>query len=509
MTTAAGQQEGFRLSDGTGISAVATTTSSSLGVISVSLENNSNIVPAGSFYVAELLLPSSAGGTVEAGILSSSSVSPQSIYNALINPIPSYVPFSTVPASVLASNNIFTGTNQFNGNVFFASGSPWVDVRAFGAVGDGVTDDSTYFQDAHDALPTEGGTIYIPPPSVPGSFYNVTNWNVTKRGTRIMGAGRNVSRVASATGEVLNLATTSAGSDIAFLTIEGVKLWSKAGGGHTIKQLGHVSSMLMIDTYLQNDNSDKSLWENNAKLYIDNLVIGARCDMLVSSTTPGWHLVAPGGNINQNTWLGGRYTCSDSTNATPMFKIDATSASWQFMNHFKGLNFEVPIAGCIEARGVSGFSVEDCGVFDIGGSTTQADLFFVGQGNGGLESKGVRFVNVRRTSGNLGAGQNDIQFSTGVTDLYVGNCRHDGGSGFVIDFNKCVGNADLDNNITLNNSTNINRRLSGGKTLLGGSFGFAGSAAVTVAMTSEKLVLPIYDAGGTQLGVIGVSTGYT
>ncbi len=158
LTTAAGQQEGFRLSNGTGISALATTTSNALGAISVALENNSNIVPAGSFYVAELLLPSSAGGTVEAGILSSSSVSPQSIYSALINPIPSYVPFSTVPASILSGNNVFTGINQFNGDVSFGSCKPWVGVDAKGAVGNGITDDTQAIQDALDT----GCDVFVP-----------------------------------------------------------------------------------------------------------------------------------------------------------------------------------------------------------------------------------------------------------------------------------------------------------------------------------------------------------
>lgn len=45
------------------------------------------------------------------------------------------------------------------------SGGPMVDVRHpdYGAVGDGVTDDSTAFQAALDSLSTTGGTILIPP----------------------------------------------------------------------------------------------------------------------------------------------------------------------------------------------------------------------------------------------------------------------------------------------------------------------------------------------------------
>ncbi len=121
LTTAAGQDSGFKLSDGSGISAI-TKTSSVNGTIGLALENNANITPGGSFYVAELLLPSSNGGTQEAAIISSSSVNPQSLYGALISAIPNYVPPTTVPPTVLSGNNIFTGTNQFNGKVLFEGG---------------------------------------------------------------------------------------------------------------------------------------------------------------------------------------------------------------------------------------------------------------------------------------------------------------------------------------------------------------------------------------------------
>src|SRR5207237_1260855 len=37
-----------------------------------------------------------------------------------------------------------------------------VSVMRFGALGDGVTDDTAAFQAAHDALPSTGGMIYMP-----------------------------------------------------------------------------------------------------------------------------------------------------------------------------------------------------------------------------------------------------------------------------------------------------------------------------------------------------------
>lgn len=44
-----------------------------------------------------------------------------------------------------------------------ARGSTRVDVRAFGARGDGIANDTAAFQAAINALPTTGGTVYVPP----------------------------------------------------------------------------------------------------------------------------------------------------------------------------------------------------------------------------------------------------------------------------------------------------------------------------------------------------------
>lgn len=66
------------------------------------------------------------------------------------------------------ATNISSGTLSasrlptiYTQNVFFKTGSPWFDVKAYGAVGDGATDDTAAIQAAINAA-VSGGVIYFP-----------------------------------------------------------------------------------------------------------------------------------------------------------------------------------------------------------------------------------------------------------------------------------------------------------------------------------------------------------
>ncbi len=70
----------------------------------------------------------------------------------------------------LNANNIFTGTNTFIGTTTLATttliaqdkGGEIFNVKAYGAKGDGITDDTAAIQSVIDLLPINGGVIYFP-----------------------------------------------------------------------------------------------------------------------------------------------------------------------------------------------------------------------------------------------------------------------------------------------------------------------------------------------------------
>ncbi|HKR81426.1 MAG TPA: glycosyl hydrolase family 28-related protein [Candidatus Saccharimonadales bacterium] len=64
---------------------------------------------------------------------------------------------------VLASTQTVTGTKTFNAGTLRDKGSQLFDVKAFGAAGDGSTDDTAAIQSAIDAATPTKGTVFFPP----------------------------------------------------------------------------------------------------------------------------------------------------------------------------------------------------------------------------------------------------------------------------------------------------------------------------------------------------------
>jgi hypothetical protein len=97
---------------------------------------------------------------------------------------------------------------------------PWVDVRAYGAVGDNVTSDLTAFQNAANAA--AGGVLFIPEPSI---AYYVPGTITTSSNTTIIGAGRPLIRTNSTTLPIFQ------GGAVTNVTISGLRLQGGGSGG--------------------------------------------------------------------------------------------------------------------------------------------------------------------------------------------------------------------------------------------------------------------------------------
>lgn len=90
--------------------------------------------------------------------------------------------------NTFSSISTFNGASTFTGNALFKSGKPWFDVLAFGAVGNGINDDTSSIQaalTAAGAAPAGGGTVFMP-----NGQYKVTGTLTVPNGVRLMGSGK-------------------------------------------------------------------------------------------------------------------------------------------------------------------------------------------------------------------------------------------------------------------------------------------------------------------------------
>ncbi len=96
------------------------------------------------------------------------------------------------------------------GNVY----SDYVYVTDYGATGDGVTDDSGAFQDAHDALGADGGTIFIPSTNI---HYLISSGVTFTKPVRLLGEGWYGSDILTKTNDI-TVFTTNKKLDIENIT---------------------------------------------------------------------------------------------------------------------------------------------------------------------------------------------------------------------------------------------------------------------------------------------------
>lgn len=150
---------------------------------------------------------------------------------AASNPVPPTWPVGSCPVAIVY---VASGATDFLGGSYildirnFDPGGPVTNVFRHGAVGDNSTDDAAAFQAAHDALPTSGGSIYVPQP--PSKFAIATQVVFTKP-TRLFGDGwGSIIRANGSITRIFLFSTSSDGSVVEDMRIEG----NKTASGGTI-----------------------------------------------------------------------------------------------------------------------------------------------------------------------------------------------------------------------------------------------------------------------------------
>jgi hypothetical protein len=94
---------------------------------------------------------------------------------------------------------------------------PWVDVRAYRAIGDGVTDDTTAIQAAIDSLPAAGGIVFFPT----GDYLISSGLTISGTGIHFKGVSvKRATRIKVTTHDFDIITVTAAGTNFVFDNIE-------------------------------------------------------------------------------------------------------------------------------------------------------------------------------------------------------------------------------------------------------------------------------------------------
>lgn len=111
---------------------------------------------------------------------------------------------------ISSRGSAFDGNVNVTGNMQIKGGTPWVDVKAYGAKGDNTNDDSQEFQNAINSLAT-GGEVYVPC----GNFKITRNLNITCNvPIKLIGSGScSVLNVSASNVDMLTIGRTTTSSN--------------------------------------------------------------------------------------------------------------------------------------------------------------------------------------------------------------------------------------------------------------------------------------------------------
>ena len=231
-------------------------------------------------------------------------------------------------------------------------GSPWYDVKAYGAKGDGVTDDSTAIQAAITAASVSGGPVFFPS----GTYLYATGLTCAVRNVQFVGAGKRATILNyTGSGVALTIGTTSSGNSdgtaVIGLSIVGT---SSATVGLDIIQ---ANSFLLQQVLCSGFSTGKAFRVNGSNT-------GTVIESDFNTSSIGISLESNGAlTPNLITFIGG----SCLNNATAVSSL-ATALG----NRFLGVNFEGNTASpCIVMNGAIGWLIQGCWFEgNLGGAST-------------------------------------------------------------------------------------------------------------------------------------------
>lgn len=259
--------------------------------------------------------------------------------------------------------------------------APWADVKAFGATGDGVTNDAPAIQAALDSLPSTGGTVFVPA----GTYQITSGLTINKHGTHLIGAGQNDTIIRTSTNAINMLTLTHSEASIYNLEIAHLQFFAQSGTpGHVVNDTKQISLSRFHDLYIIQNNGAARVWNHDGFGAVENTWSRIHFTHHTSASVSAIYFYSTGGDINANVWENCR--CDYSRGTNPFIHVEVDNAtSYCYDNVFRNMVMEVCTGGAIALlRSQSGL-LDHVEVWD-GDVTSTNDMVRIGADRSGNHS---------------------------------------------------------------------------------------------------------------------------
>lgn len=147
--------------------------------------------PTSGQVIGRVLSSNASSGTYNIALAAGTISAQGGTYNGSgsTNSIPMFTASTTIGNSLLtqpSTSLLKLGSTSAPASIQISGPSPWIDVKMYGATGNGSTDDSSAIQSAINAVSSNGGTVFFPC----GNYYIKTGLTVSgKNAWKLKGAG--------------------------------------------------------------------------------------------------------------------------------------------------------------------------------------------------------------------------------------------------------------------------------------------------------------------------------
>lgn len=287
----------------------------------------------------------------------------------------------------------------------------WLNAKAFGARGDGVTDDSAAIQRAIDAATADGGTVYLPP-----ATYLVATPLVLKTRVRLCGDVEGKATLLTLANDLFAIPTAFT----ELVEVDHLRL--DVTGGHVFNGFRYARCHFH-HLQIHQRSSDKSILAGTVTLlttcyFTDSVgyVYGA------TRTVPGINLNSAGVDLlTENVFDRLQLWNADNDNTQYMIHIRSSHATSLARNNtFRNIVFEQCHGGGILAESLSGTLLEGCYCWDCTTTSIKADFFsFVKNATNASGCQATTFLNCGRVGDGPDTGIQDINLDVNAVQTTI------------------------------------------------------------------------------------------